>query len=187
MSDSKKSPNGLRKKVNLPIVLIALAILAVVLFAGSNLGRNEAAKTQSSTSVPAQSSSEIVATVDDSGGIIIEKSNITEDALFVTYDADGMTMGLLAVRASDGTIRTAWNTCQVCNGSPAAYFVQEGDALVCRNCGNKFTMDQVGRTSAGCDPVPISGNARIETDGQILIPKETIEENKGLFTNWKKA
>ncbi|NTU89949.1 MAG: DUF2318 domain-containing protein [Actinobacteria bacterium] len=187
MSNSKKSHGGFNRNAAFSLALIALIVLAVVLFAGSNLGWNATAKTQVSEAESPQASREIVASVDDAGGIVIEKSDITEDALFVSYDADGMAMGVLAVRASDGSIRTAWNTCQVCNGSPAAYFVQEGDVLVCRNCGNQFTMDQVGMTSAGCDPVPISGSARIETDAQILIPIETIEANKGLFTNWKQA
>jgi len=35
-------------------------------------------------------------------------------------------MEVLAVKAPDGTIRTAMNTCKICYDSGAGYYVQEG-------------------------------------------------------------
>ena len=52
-------------------------------------------------------------------------------------------MVVLAFKASDDTIRTALNTCQVCYDSGRGYYVQEGDKLICQNCGNQFEADQV--------------------------------------------
>jgi len=51
------------------------------------------------------------------GDLVISKSEVTEKAKFYPYNADGTRMEILAVRAGDGSIRTAFNTCQVCNGS----------------------------------------------------------------------
>jgi len=59
------------------------------------------------------------------GDLVISKSEVTEKAKFYPYNADGTRMEILAVRAGDGSIRTAFNTCQVCNGSPRAYFKQQ--------------------------------------------------------------
>jgi len=61
------------------------------------------------------------------GDLVISKSEVTEKAKFYPYNADGTRMEILAVRAGDGSIRTAFNTCQVCNGSPRAYFKQQGE------------------------------------------------------------
>ena len=47
------------------------------------------------------------------------------------------------------------DTCQVCCDSGQGYYEQSGDILVCQNCGNRFTMDQVEVSIGGCNPVPI--------------------------------
>jgi uncharacterized membrane protein len=76
-------------------------------------------------------------------------------------------MEVFAVKAGDGTVCTAFNTCQVCNGSPKAYFKQTGTSVQCQNCGNKFPMSRVGIESGGCNPVPI-------LDGEKTVMGETI-------------
>jgi hypothetical protein len=46
-------------------------------------------------------------------GIVIKKKDITSTATFIPYKVNGFDMEIIAVKASDGTIRTALNTCQV--------------------------------------------------------------------------
>ncbi|AEY66228.1 DUF2318 domain-containing protein [Clostridium sp. BNL1100] len=117
---------------------------------------------------------------------IIPKSQITNKVTFYPVKAGKTNMEVLAVKASDGTIRTAFNTCQVCNGSPRAYYKQEGDVIVCQNCGNRFSMDMIEQQRGGCNPIPIYRENKKEDPENITIPKEFIENNKGLFTaNWK--
>jgi uncharacterized membrane protein len=95
-------------------------------------------------------------------------------------------MEIMAVKASDGTIRTAFNTCQVCNGSPRAYYKQEGDVVVCQNCGNRFSMDMIEQQRGGCNPVPIMKGDKTENNDTITISKDFIAQNKALFTeDWK--
>ena len=118
--------------------------------------------------------------------LVIRTEEIGTEASYFDYDADGTIVQVFAVRATDGTVRLALNTCQVCNGSPYAYFVQEGDDFVCQNCGNHFTSSSVGRMSGGCNPVPITAENRIEKDGTIIVPSSFLEDNAARFTNWKK-
>lgn len=87
-----------------------------------------------------------------------------------------------AVRASDSTVL---NTCQVCNGSPYAYFEQDGDEFICQNCRNRFASVDVGRVSGGCNPVPITAEVYTEQDGTITVPASFLEENASRFSNWK--
>lgn len=121
------------------------------------------------------------------GDIIITKSEITETAKFIPYKAGGTQMELVAVKAPDGTIRTAFNTCQVCANSGRGYYKQEGDELVCQNCGNRFAISQVEKQKNGCNPVPILEEKKTDSGSTITISQSYMEQNKALFGNWKKA
>ncbi len=123
-------------------------------------------------------------TVTDSD-VVFTKADIQETVTFIPVSADGVEMEILAVKASDGTIRTAFNTCQVCYNSGKGYYEQEGDVLVCQNCGNRFSMDQVSVEKGGCNPVGISEDLRTETDTEITIPLSLIQQAEFLFTYWK--
>lgn len=125
------------------------------------------------------------AVLDENGDLVISASDITETADFYTYNELDKKMEIIAVKATDGTIRTAFNTCQVCYSSGKGYYIQEGKSLVCQNCGNRFGMDEVGLTKGGCNPVPITDEYKTEADGVITIPKEFLEEAQVIFENWK--
>lgn len=119
-------------------------------------------------------------------GLVIPASEISETAKFYPVTVDGTRMEVAAVKASDGTIRTAFNTCQVCNGSPKAYFEQSGDTLQCQNCGNKFPMDSVEVEANGCNPVPIFDEDKTVTDESITVSYDTLQANTYRFSpNWK--
>lgn len=118
--------------------------------------------------------------------LVIPKSEVTGTVKFYPYKAGNTAMEVMAVMASDGTIRTALNTCQVCNGSPRAYYEQQGDVVVCQNCGNKFKMDMIEKEKGGCNPVPILKEDKTEDASNITISAAFLEANKGLFKVWKK-
>ncbi|WP_051685432.1 DUF2318 domain-containing protein [Clostridium sp. KNHs205] len=124
-------------------------------------------------------------TLNDNSDIVIDTSKITDKASFFETEAGGLTVGLFAVKASDGTIRTAFNTCQVCNGSPYAYFEQKGDNFQCQNCKNVFPTDKIAQERGGCNPVPILEEQRTESNGEIIISSALVEENSIRFQNWK--
>ncbi len=144
-------------------IIVVLAGILTIKFAGNNPKNN-------------------IAVAD----IVIPKSQITDKVTFYPVKAGKTNMEVLAVKASDGTIRTAFNTCQVCNGSPRAYYKQEGDVIVCQNCGNRFSMDMIEQQRGGCNPIPIYRENKKEDAENITISKDFIENNKELFTaNWK--
>jgi hypothetical protein len=125
-------------------------------------------------------------TSNDGENLVILISNISETATFYPITVDGTRMEVLAVTAPDGTIRTAFNTCQVCNGSPYAFFEQNGSTLECQNCGNRFPMEKVEVLAGGCNPVPILSADKTVTEETITIPYETLQKNAYRFPeNWK--
>jgi uncharacterized membrane protein len=118
--------------------------------------------------------------------LVIQIADITENALFYPVDIDGTRIEVLAVKAPDSTIRTAFNACQVCYSSGRGYFVQEGTVLVCQNCGRRYRMSQVERQAGGCNPEPIFPANKTVTSSTITISKEYLKQAKALFESRKK-
>ncbi|MDR0721663.1 MAG: DUF2318 domain-containing protein [Treponema sp.] len=119
--------------------------------------------------------------------LVIQTAEISENALFYPVDIEGTRLEVLVVKAPDGTIRTAFNTCQVCYASGRGFYKQQGSVLVCQNCGNRFRMSQVGLRAGGCNPVPIFPANKQVTDRTITISKEFLKEAKGIFARWRRG
>ncbi len=118
--------------------------------------------------------------------ILIPLNELTENAAFYPAVVKGTEMEVIALKAPDGTVRTAFNTCQVCYLSGKGYYTQKGDQLVCENCSNRFSMVDVGVVHSGCNPIPITDNNKIVSDTGITIPLETLTQATELFVNWKR-
>ena len=162
-------------------VILPVAALAVVIAAGASFVLPGFLKGGAATQ---DVKAEQVANGQD---VVIKASDINTQASYYDYDANGTKVQLFAVKASDGTARVALNTCQVCQGSPKAYFVQEGDDFVCQNCGNHFASAQVGNEAQGCDPIPVTSSDYTIKDNAIVVPASFLDGYASSFTNWKKA
>ena len=174
LKQSGKSMNP-PKKSNLPLVITAvvLACAAVgILFFGGN------SDSDGSESVKAQ-----VITVGEY--LTIPTADISSTVTFYPVEVDGTAMEVLAVRASDGTIRTAFNTCQSCYTSGRGYYVQEGDNLVCQNCGFHFTPDDVEVYAGGCNPWPIFEEDKTVTEDSIQIGYDFLRSSSSIFARWR--
>lgn len=120
------------------------------------------------------------------GDLTVTKSDITDQMKLYPYESNGVYMEVMAVKASDGTVRTALNTCQNCYNSGKGYYTQEGNILICQNCGNKFEIDQIGILTGGCNPIPILDGIESENDEQIVIDRDALVPYESLFKEWKK-
>jgi uncharacterized membrane protein len=119
--------------------------------------------------------------------LTIQVADISETARFYPIDVDGTAMEVLAVKAPDGTVRTAFNTCEVCYDSGMGYYKQDGDALVCQNCGNRFKTSQIEVRSRGCNPWPIFAGDKTVTDETITISYDFLSESTQVFAKWKRS
>lgn len=213
MPNNKRSPKPIMRKSNLIIAIIAVVVVGVAIVSfipkdnkGNSIvnGTTDIKDTTDATNIKdtkdttdttnATNSSDntalisdvgVAATLNEEGDVVIQIADITEKATFFEYDSNGTTIGLFAVKASDGTVRTALNTCQVCNGSPKAYFKQEEADFQCQNCGNLFSLDMIEQERGGCNPVPIMAEEKTVTDTEIIIPATYLDENASIFENWK--
>ena len=81
------------------------------------------------------------------------------------------------LKSSDGVIRAAFDACDVCWPAGRGYF-QEGDYMVCRNCGRKFASVLVNEVKGGCNPAPL--NRRVD-NGKVIIEVKDILEGRQYF------
>lgn len=112
-------------------------------------------------------------------------SAVTEKASFYTAEVEDTELEVIAIRDKAGTIRTALNTCQVCYDSGRGYYKQSGDYLICQNCGNKFTAEQVETESGGCNPWPIFETDKTVTEDYIRISYDFLNKSRKIFANRK--
>ena len=115
--------------------------------------------------------------------IEINTEKITSDVTFANYEVDGVIIQFILVRGTDGVVRIAFNTCQACNPSPTAYFVQKGEYLECQNCKNKFHIDKIGIEKGGCNPAPVE--KKTIKGEKIIVDADYAESFKEKFVNWK--
>ena len=168
------------------IGLMLIVIISLFILAGCT---NESKKEEIKDSkVPAglkEVTGKIVkANLDNDGNIIINEDEITEEVVYISYEYEGVTIGLIAVRNSYGKVIVVINTCQSCGGSPYAYFVQVGNKIQCQNCGNLFLIDELDDLSPdGCNPIGVE--ERYDREGKIIIGVEQLKGLKDKFENWK--
>jgi uncharacterized membrane protein len=97
--------------------------------------------------------------------------------------SDGISINFFALKSSDGVIRAAFDACDVCWKAGLGYY-QEGDFMVCRNCGQRFASVKVNVVTGGCNPVALH---REIVDGQLVIKVKDILEGKKFFDLAKRS
>ena len=93
-----------------------------------------------------------------------------------TYPAPGgITIKYFIIKSPDGVIRAAFDACDVCWPSGKGY-QQDGDVMVCRNCGKRFASKLVGEVKGGCNPAPLKRT--IKGDQLVIQAKDILEGRK---------
>ena len=179
------------KKSNNKVLAIVAVILCVSVVGIYMFQRNKEADSLDQTpvttskAVTEKAKKEDTQVIKKGEKLVIAVSDISSTARFYPIEVDGTEMEVLAVTDSEGNIRTAFNTCQICYGSGHGYYEQEGSELVCQNCGNRFTVDEVEVQSGGCNPWPIFSENKTVTEDTIEISYDFLKESKEIFSNWK--
>lgn len=183
MANKSKKQNlkGTKKQNNSLILVAAAAVIVCMAVVFVVKGKSE----EQPAAQSGERQLESTAVIASGESLDIPLEEITEEASFFPVEVDGTSMEIIAVRDSEGEIRTAFNTCQVCYGSGRGYYEQSGDYLVCQNCGNRFSMDEVGIESGGCNPWPIFEDDRTVSDDTVSISYDFLSASKEIFANWK--
>lgn len=86
---------------------------------------------------------------------------------------DGTLVTFFAIKSKDGVVRAAVDACDVCYKEGKGYH-QEGDFMVCENCGMKFASTRINEVKGGCNPAPLE---RLIKGDQLVISLKDINAN----------
>ena len=86
---------------------------------------------------------------------------------FCYTDQAGERLRFLLARGSDGKVRSVFDACRQCFAYHGGYRAANGE-LICRTCGNHYSIDRMTEGKASCVPVSLphegdSGIVRIKT------------------------
>ena len=151
----------LTTKKNITIATILMLLIAVVLSGCS-----------SSTSTATKSGGLITPT---NGKLEIPIAGISDGKAhhFQAKASDGTMVTFFVLKSADGILRAAIDACDVCYRSGLGYY-QEGDNMVCKNCGQKFASNKINVIKGGCNPAPLN---RTVTGDQLVIQMRDIDMN----------
>lgn len=145
--------------------IIILAFILAVLLTGSNAWALFGSKFQTLKS--------------ENGNVFIPIKQMDDGkAHYFKVKADdgadkGLDVSFFVVKSSDGIIRAAVDSCDVCYRSGKGY-VQQADVMICTNCGRRFATDRINEVKGGCNPAPL--NRIIEGD-MLVISMADINAN----------
>ena len=99
-------------------------------------------------------------------------------AKFFDYrTTDNKQLRFFVMKSSDGVIRAALDACDTCYHAKKGYH-QEGDNMVCNNCGLKFPSAMINEVKGGCNPIGLP--RAIEAD-QIVIKAGDLDSRSNFF------
>lgn len=93
--------------------------------------------------------------------------------------ASGKTVYFFIVKDKNGKYRAAANACQACFQQKKGFY-QEGNEMVCNNCGNRYPLEKISLEKGGCNPAPITPDLEVK-NGKIIVKQLELEEVAGLF------
>ena len=88
---------------------------------------------------------------------------------------NGITVRFFIIMSSDGVVRAAYDACDVCWREGKGYY-QDGDFMVCRNCGQRFASVKVNEIKGGCNPAPL--NRTIVGDKLVIKIADIVQGNQ---------
>jgi hypothetical protein len=183
-----KKPGGASPLVLIGGILIALILIGGLVFALSDPSGNASALPVS------DASSEPESYRTGSQGLLVKTATIGHDPYPLAVAEDGMVRFPLAtfddykahhytymhearpieffiLKSKDGVVRAAFNACDVCFGSKKGY-TQDGDHMVCNNCGRRFPADQINVVQGGCNPSPLQ--RAVEGDSLVIQVNDIV-------------
>ncbi len=98
-------------------------------------------------------------------------------ARFYKFASEGKEITFFAVQSKDGTVRTAFNACDVCWPAKKGY-TQDGEYMICMNCGQRFHVSRIMEVKGGCNPGPL---VRTMDKDTIVIKVEDLAAGAHYF------
>jgi len=182
---NRAKPRGASPLVLIAGLVVVLTVLGGTIYALSRPSATAVAAPSSNAAdqdLPAQAATQghepyplITA---DAGVVRLPVASLGDGlAHFFTLMVGGRPVEFFVVKDESGTVRAALNACEVCFPAKLGYH-QEGNEVVCNNCGRRFPISQVGVVHGGCNPAPLSP---VVDGDSIVIQESELADGLSLF------
>ena len=95
----------------------------------------------------------------------------------------GLDIRYFIMKSSDGVIRAAFDACDTCWQAGKGYR-QEGDNMVCNNCGLRFPSNRINEVKGGCNPSPLT---RTIAGNNVVIKVKDIIDQGSFYFNFNRS
>jgi len=166
-------------------ILVAVLIVAALMFAlnqGSDQARGTTREAANTEPVPATDSGRVQSRytpVRATDGVVRWPLTTFDDgeAHYYSLVDGGKSIDFFILKSSDGVVRAAFDACDVCFPAGKGYR-QQGDLMICNNCGQQFPSVRINEIRGGCNPAPLE--RRVEGT-ELVIRGQDIVAGVGYF------
>lgn len=117
-------------------------------------------------------------TAPETKNIRISLADLSSKAKFFDYNlSDNRPVRFFVIKSSDGVYRAALDACDTCYHAKKGYR-QEGEDMICNNCGLHFHSSKINEVHGGCNPI---GLPRTIEGDQLVIKASELESRGGYF------
>lgn len=177
MSDKKDIVlnNKKNKLVYAGIIAVLIVIIAVLVIPGKkDADRTENTNTEVQKKTSAVNSNSRYKLVKGHNGVVkFPVSSFDDTVQYFEYEG----IRFFILKSNDGTIRAAFDACDVCYGAGRGYD-QVQDYMQCNNCGQAFPEDKINVVLGGCNPSPLT---REIIGKNLVIKTEDILKGQRFF------
>jgi uncharacterized membrane protein len=148
-------------------VLFAALALWVFYTITSNRSSMVSDKSAAAHANTSDSASPAVPVKQENGEVRISIADLDDRAPhFYVFQAGGKDIRFFLLRDAEGGVRAALDACHNCFRAKRGYR-QEGNTVICNNCGMSFKYENIGIVTGGCNPIPLPR----KMDGQVVVLK----------------
>lgn len=153
-------------KIAAPVLGVLFAVLALWVFY-SIYGNNTSMKSAAAHAGTSDRTSPAAQVKPENGEVRIPIADLDARAPhFYVYQAGGKDIRFFLLRDAEGGVRAALDACHNCFRAKRGYR-QEGNTVICNNCGMSFKYENIGIVTGGCNPIPLSRKMA----GQVVVFK----------------
>ena len=173
MAAKKAAVLGTEKKSRLPLLVAVIGAVAIIAVAVLYVNQDAGVRSATAVAPPAAGHTAVAFPI-----------SLFEDgkARHFEHKDGNFTIRYFILKSSDGVLRAAFDACDVCWPANKGYY-QEGDYMICRNCGRRFASIRVNEVKGGCNPAPL--NRSVQNDKLIIQVKDILEGKQYFNFNGK--
>ncbi|MGL1931844.1 MAG: DUF2318 domain-containing protein [Desulfotalea sp.] len=94
------------------------------------------------------------------GEVLIALDKVSDGkAHYFSFKDQGQVVNFFVLQSPDGVVRAAFDACDVCFRAKKGYS-QDGEFMICNNCGMRFHSSRINEVKGGCNPAPLDRTSR---------------------------